>query len=94
MSEEELYLTPLKLFLHRYGINLRFCGLFLTHLSGPRQLYLVRLEIAARTAKHHLRAAMRAEMKRTRLPHDGTMKRLVVGLLNQILEKPRGYRCC
>jgi hypothetical protein len=83
-TEKELESVNVKLFLHGYGINLRHLGLFISFLTQKRQREMAMVEMVARSIRHLMRRRMREEMKRTKLPQDGSLRRMLLDHWNTL----------
>lgn len=65
------------LYLHSYGINLRYLGYFYSFLREPLTKAEVILEIVARCVKIELRQQLREEAEFNRIMNEYTVKKVL-----------------
>jgi Clustered mitochondria/Translation initiation factor eIF3 subunit 135/Tetratricopeptide repeat len=72
--------------LHRAGINCRYIGVVLSHVPAKARVarLLLIVEALARSCKRNLRALLRREMKRIRVPLEEPYRRCVIAFFNLV----------
>ena len=91
-SQQEMDIVPLGVYLHAHGVNLRYLGLFASHININKKSHIDEVyignsvlipETAARVLKLLVRRKMREQLSTSRLPQEGTLRRVLVDFFNE-----------
>jgi hypothetical protein len=81
-NSESLETMPLKIFIHRSGINMRHLGVFYNYLHKSKQRRIVIVEMVTRVVKEELRLKMRSKSQQFGLPKETDLHDIVLELFN------------